>query len=186
MTDDKIINLYRQRSELAITESSKKYGSYCHTVANNILNNNEDSDECVNDTWFRAWNVIPPASPTCLKLFFAKIVRNLAFDKLKAKKAAKRGSDEISLVLDELGECIADNSNVESMIITKELEKNINSFLRTLSEHDCNVFVRRYFFADTITDIAGRYNQSPNNITVNLSRTRKKLKIYLEKEGYII
>ena len=186
MTDDKIINLYRQRSELAIAESSKKYGSYCHTVANNILNNNEDSDECVNDTWFRAWNAIPPAHPACLKLFFAKITRNLAFDKLKARSAIKRGSDEISLVLDELDECIAGNSDVEALILTKELVKSINSFLHTLSEHDCNVFVRRYFFADTISDIAKRYGQSPNNITVNLSRTRKKLKIYLEKEGYAI
>jgi len=113
-------------------------------------------------------------------------VRNLAFDRLKARNAAKRGSDEISLVLDELSECIADSSDVESIIITKELTKCINSFLRTLLEHDCNVFVRRYFFAETITDIAKRYSQSTNNITVNLSRTRKKLKTYLEKEGYII
>ena len=186
VADDKIIDLYIQRNELATTESNKKYGTYCYTVANNILNNNEDSDECINDTWYRAWNAIPPAHPSCLKLFFAKITRNLALDKLKARSAAKRGSDEISHVLDELGECIADTSDVETLILTKELTKIINSFLRTLSEHDCNVFVRRYFFAETITDIAKRYNQSTNNITVNLSRTRKKLKTYLEKEGYII
>lgn len=186
MTDEKIIDLYWQRNELAITESNSKYGSYCHAVANNILNNYDDSDECVNDTWLRTWNTIPPTRPTCLKLFLARIVRNLAFDRFKSGNAKKRGQGEIYLVLDELSECIADTSDVESTIITKELKKSINDFLHTLPEHDCNFFVRRYFFAEPVALIADRYSQSPNNVTVNLCRTRKKLKIYLEKEGYPI
>lgn len=186
MNDEKIIELYWQRNEHAINESNIKYGAYCHKVAKNILNNSEDSDECVNDTWLRAWNIIPPTRPSKLNLFFAKITRNLAFDKLKAQTTKKRGQKEIDIVLDELGECIADPTDVESTVMMKELEKSINDFLRNLSARECNLFVRRYFFADSVTDISKRYDLTENNIMVILSRTRKKLKIYLEKEGYII
>ncbi len=186
MNDEQIIELYWQRNEHAIKESNLQYGAYCHKIAKNILNNTEDSDECVNDTWLRAWNVIPPTRPSKLKLFFAKITRNLAFDKLKAQSAKKRGLNEIDLVLGELSECIADQADVEATIIMKELEQSINDFLRTLSVRDCNLFVRRYFFADSIADISRRYGITENNIMVILSRTRSKLKIHLEKEGYII
>lgn len=106
MDDKQIIELYWQRNEDAIHETSLKYGSYCYSIAHNILSNNEDSEECVNDTWLKAWNSIPPQRPVHLKMFLAKITRNLSFDKYKAGKAAKRGNGEIAVVLDELSECL--------------------------------------------------------------------------------
>ncbi len=185
MTDEQIIDLYWRRDEQAIAESDSKYGSYCHTVANNILHNTEDASECVNDTWLKAWNAIPPMRPAHLDLFFAKLTRNLAFDRFKALTAAKRGGGEMPLILDELEECIAGPTDVESTFLSKELEACICQFVRKLPKRDRNVFIRRYFFAESIPDIAKRYRLTANNITVVLSRTRKKLKAYLDKEGFL-
>jgi RNA polymerase sigma-70 factor (ECF subfamily) len=182
--DSKIVELYWQRNENAINETNSKYGAYCYTIADNILHNKEDSEECVSDTWLKAWNAIPPTRPLKLQLFLAKITRNLSFNRFNAKSAEKRGSGEISLVLEELAECIASESDVESEYISKELGKCINAFVRTLPERDCNIFVRRYFFTESISAIASRYGLTDNNVMVILSRTRKKLKTHLIKEGF--
>ena len=185
MTDDKIIQLFFQRKEMAIEEIHKKYGSYCFKIANNILNNREDSEECLNDTWLRAWDSIPPARPVHFNLFLAKIVRNLAINKYKSKHTHKRGKCEIVLVLDELEECIMGQSDVETFYIAEELQNTINKFVRGLPEREGNVFIRRYFYADSIKDISNRYHISENNVRVMLSRTRNKLRIMLKKEDYI-
>ena len=185
MTDDKIIQLFFQREEVAIEETQKKYGSYCFKIANNILNNREDSEECLNDTWLKAWESIPPTRPTYFNLFLAKITRNFAINTYRSKHTHKRGKGEMALVLDELEECITGETDVETLYIAEELQSSINKFVRGLSEKDGNVFIRRYFYADSIKDISNRYHISENNVRVMLNRTRNKLKLRLEKEGYI-
>ncbi len=182
--DAQIIDLYWNRDAQAISASMDRYGAYCFSVADGILNNAQDAEECVNDTWLKAWNAIPPTRPTVLKIFFAKITRHLSFDKCKAGKALKRGGGNIHLVLDELAECIADESDVEGQVDAKELGKVINQFVASLSEREQNLFVRRYFFSDPVKAIANRYGLSENAVHVTLSRIRKRLRSHLYKEGY--
>lgn len=186
MTDEKIIELYFVRNEVAIEETDRKYGAYCFQISNNILNCREDSEECVNDTWLKTWGSIPPTKPQCFRLFLARIVRNLSFNKYKAKYTDKRGNGEIALILDELEECIAGKNDVEDFCMTKELQSTLDMFVCSLPERECNVFVRRYFYSDSIKDISKRYDLSENNVRVMLNRTRNKLKVRLEKEGYFI
>ena len=185
MEDSQIVELYWQKNENAISETAKKYGAYCFTIAENILHSTEDSEECVNDTWLHAWNAIPPQRPDVLRMFLAKITRNLSLDRFSARNAEKRGGGEIALVLDELGECLGGGEDTEAAYEAKELRQCIRRFVRTLPERDGNVLVRRYFFAEPVADIAKRYGLSENNVMVILSRTRKKLKAHLLKEGYL-
>ena len=185
MTDDEIVESYWRREERAIRESDARYGRYLFAIANRILNNRQDSEECVNDTWLRAWRAIPPARPVKLKLYFAKITRNLALSRYAAKAARKRGGGEVALILDELSEVLREPDEVESEYMAKELARAVNQFVHTLPERTCNVFVRRYFYSEEIPEIAERYGLSARNVTVMLSRTRGKLKQYLEKEGLV-
>ena len=185
MEDRQIIELYWQKNPDAISETAGKYGAYCFTIADHILRSAEDAEECVNDTWLHAWNVIPPQRPSRLRIFLAKITRNLAFDRFRERTAEKRGGGEITLVLDELAECLAGGTSVEGAYEEKELGECIRQFVRELPERDGNVFVRRYFFTEPVTMIAGRYGLTENNVMVILSRTRKKLKARLLKEGYL-
>lgn len=185
MTDGQIIDLYWQRDTAAIQETSKKYGAYCYAIANNILNSKEDSEECVNDTWLKTWNAIPPQKPAILQMFLAKITRNLSLDRFLARTAQKRGGGEIHLVLDELAECLPSSSDVAGEYERKELGQLVGKYINKLPPRDRIIFLRRYFFTDSIADIATRYHLSENNITVILSRTRKKIKNYLRKEGLI-
>ena len=183
--DSRIVELYCQKNADAIEETISKYGAYCFAIADNILQNKEDSEECVNDTWLNAWNAIPPQKPTKLQMFLAKITRNLSFNRFNARSAEKRGGGEIVLVLDELAECLVSGADVEAAYEAVELEQCICRFVRTLPERDRNVFVRRYFFTEPMPAIAQRYSLTVNNATVILSRTRKKLKTELMKEGYL-
>ena len=185
MEDSQIIELYLQRNTDAISETEKKYGAYCFAIAERILHNTEDAEECVNDTWLHAWNAIPPQKPNVLRLFLAKITRNLSFDRLSTQNAKKRGGGEIALILDELEECIGGGTDPEAAYEAKELKQCIRHFVRSLPEREGNVLVRRYFFAESVAEIAERYGLSENNVMVILSRTRKKLKAHLKKEGYI-
>lgn len=185
MDDSQIIELYRQRNDGAVSETEKKYGAYCFAIAENILHNPEEAEECVNDTLLHAWNAIPPQNPAVLRLFLARITRNLAFDRLNKRNAKKRGGGEIALVLDELSECIGGSSDTEAAFEAKELSRCVSLFIRSLPEREGNVLIRRYFFAESVADIAKRYGLSENNVMVILSRTRKKLKAHLLKEGYI-
>ena len=184
MEDAQIIELYFERKEEAIKETDSKYGSYCFAIADNILHNAEDAEECVSDTWLKAWNAIPPGRPTVLRMFLAKITRNLSFNRFHAGNAKKRGGGEIHLVLEELAECIANESDTESEYMAKELEQCVRSFVRNLPEREGNVFVRRYFFTEPVTEIAKRYHMTDNHVMVVLSRVRRKLKEHLSKEGY--
>ena len=184
MEDNQIIDLYWERKEEAITATNDKYGRYCYSISENILHQAEDSEECVNDTWLHTWNAIPPKRPEHLKLFLARIIRNLAINRYSERTADKRGGQEIDLVLDELSECLIGDSNVEDAVEAKDLEMCIHTFVRTLPVRDANLFARRYFFAESVADIANRYGMNENNAMVILSRTRKKLKGILIKEGF--
>ena len=186
MRDTDIINLYWERNEQAIAETEKSYGKYCYSIAFHILHDREDSDECVNDTWLRTWNAIPPQRPNRLSLFLGTITRNLSFDKWKRKNAQKRGSGEMELALDELMECVPAQHTTEEAVEAAELEKMLNQFLHTLPERECNVFLRRYWYVDEYNEIAERYGMNLNTVKTSLFRTRKKLKEYLEQEGIII
>ena len=185
MEDDRIIGLYWERNAAAITETNNKYGAYCFSIVNNILHSKEDSEECVNDTWYKAWNAIPPQRPACLKMFLAKIARNLAFDRFTYHTAQKRGGGEMPLILDELSECVASGTDVASAYEGKELGRCINQFVNELPQREGNVFVRRYFFAEPTAEIGKRYGLTENNVTVILSRVRKKLRLHLQKEGFM-
>lgn len=185
MEDSRIIDLYWQRDSDAILESSRKYGAYCFAVADNILHSTEDSEECVNDTWLRAWDAMPPQRPNKLRMFLAKITRNLAFDRFRAKRAEKRSGGEVPLILEELTECLTSGTDVEVMYEGKELGQCIRRFVRRLPERDGNVFARRYFYTEPVAVIARRYGLTENHVMVILSRTRKKLKRELREEGYL-
>lgn len=184
MDDHQIVELYWQKNTDAISETAKKYGAYCFTIADHILHSSEDSEECVNDTWLHAWDAIPPQRPNVLRMFLARMTRNLSFDRFRARNAEKRGKGEIALVLEELGECLGGGTDAEAAYEAKELRQSIRRFVRALPERDGNVLVRRYFFAEPIVDIAKRYSLTENNVMVILSRTRRKLKAHLLKEGY--
>lgn len=186
MEDYQIIELYFQRSDLAIRETDIKYGNYCYTVANNVLQDAGDSEECVNDTWLKAWNSMPPKRPDYLRMFLAKITRNLAIDRFRSKKRQKRGGGEYDLVLEELGDIIHDSANVEEYVEAKELEQNIRSFVAQLPERECNIFLRRYFYFESAREIAGRYGIRESHVLGILSRTRGKLRTYLLELGYSV
>lgn len=186
MDDELILDLYWARSESAISETAKKYGSYCTKIAVNILQNNEDAEECVNDTYHKAWDAIPPQRPSNFRAFLGRITRNLSLNKYKEQRTRKRGGDNIALIYSELEECIPSGSNVE-----KEYESNlvisaINSFLLSLDKESRIVFVRRYWYADPIQAIAARFQMSESKVKSMLFRTRKRLRTHLENEGVIL
>ena len=185
MDDEDILTLYRQRQNAALEETAMKYGRLCFSVADHILQNPEDSEECVNDTWLHAWNAIPPQRPMRLKYFLARITRNLALDRWHAMTAEKRGGCGIEPVLEELAECADPAGSVENELIAKELGDAVQRFVRALPEREGNLFLRRYFYTESIREIAARYRLTENHVMVLLSRTRKKLKAYLIKEGFL-
>ena len=183
MDDANIVQLYFDRDKQAITETATKYGNYCASIAKNILGNHEDTEECVNDTYLNAWNAMPPHRPKILATFLGKIVRNLAFNRYKHNTAAKRGAGELPAVLDELGECVSDREDVEEAYDYTELIADINAFLSTLPTKKRNVFVRRYWYADSLSDIAQQFSMSESKAKSLLFRLRKQLKKMLEAEG---
>ena len=186
LEDSKIIDLYWARNEQALAETDTKYGSYCRTIARNILRNFEDTEECVSDTWLHAWNSMPPQRPGILSAFLGRITRNLSFDRCKYQQAAKRGGGALPLALDELGECIPASGRVEHELEQKELAAAIDRFLRTLPEKDCNLFLRRYWYVDSISVIADRYGMKENTVKSILFRTREKLRKFLGEEGIAV
>ena len=186
MRDTDILDLYWARDERAITETQNSYGKYCYSIAWHILYDKEDSDECVNDTWFRAWNAIPPGRPGKFALFLGKITRNLSLDRWKEKRTMKRGGGETAAALDELAECVPDAHNIEDAVVAAELERMINDFLHMLPEKDCNVFLRRYWYVEEYSEIARRYDMNLNTVKTSLFRTRTKLREYLEREGIVL
>lgn len=182
MDDDLIIDLYWERSERALLETEKKYGRYCRAIAFNILSNHSDVEECENDTYSAAWNAIPPTRPKKLSAFLGRLTRNIALDKVDYNTAQKRNC-EMDVILSELGECVSSPDDVESQYIVGETVEAINTFLRSIDSHSRIVFVRRYWYSDSIKEISAGLHMSQSKIKSMLFRTRKKLKAYLEKEG---
>ena len=183
MEDKEIIGLYWNRSEQAIIETKKKYGRLCVRISLNILHNNEDAEECVNDTYLGVWNAIPTAHPVYFSAFLCKIARNLSLKKLNYNHAIKRHS-EASKAIDELENVIIKNTNPTMNLEEKELIDAINEFLSELSIDKRNVFIRRYFFFDTITEISNMFGYSKSKVKSILSRDGKKLCNHLKERGY--
>ena len=186
MNDEKIVDLYWERTETAIDETAKIYGNYLFTIANNILQNAEDAKECVNDTYLKAWNNIPPVRPAIFQAFLGKITRNLSLNKYKEQRAEKRGGGEADLIYSELEDCISSKNSVEGEYEKGLVTKAINSFLISLRTENRVVFVRRYWYADSVRVIADRLQMSESKVKSMLFRTRKALKTYLENEGVIL
>lgn len=186
MDDTQIIELYFARDEQAVVETDQKYGRYCFTLANAILNNPEDSEETVSDTYWKTWEAIPPRRPSVFKMFLAKITRNLAFTRWRAASAQKRGGGEMDAVFEELESCIPAPGAVEDPVNLKELTAAIQAFLDTQGVREQNIFLRRYFFVEDTATIAARFGMRPDAVLRSLSRTRKKLKLYLTQEGYVL
>jgi RNA polymerase sigma-70 factor (ECF subfamily) len=183
MDDNEIVELYWERSENAIAETSKKYSKYCHYISYNILHNSKDAEECVNDTYLCTWNAIPPKCPNCLATFLGKITRNLSLDRYKRYAAEKRGLGQAELVLSELEDCIPATLDVEQASDEMILVKALNAFLAALPKITRVVFIRRYWYLSAIKEIAEQNGMSESKVKSMLFRTRNELKKYLKKEG---
>ena len=185
MTDAEIIRLFFERSEQAIEELVQAHGSAVARVARNILGSERDTEECLNDTYLAVWNAIPPQKPAPLRTFVCKIARNLAAAKYHANTAKKRNS-RYDAALDELEECLSDGGSVEEAYGAKELSAAINAFLAALSYSDRFLFVRRYWYSDSMQDIAAMTGSTAKSVAVRLYRLREKLRHYLIKEGLLV
>lgn len=185
MEDKQIVELYLARSEDAIAETDKKYGRYCHYIAYSILRDDEDAREIVNDTYLRTWNTVPPERPTSLKAYVGRIGSRLALDRYDERHAKKRGGGEVPLVLDELSECVTGRVVEDDSIASDAaLSDALSRFLRSLPEKTRSIFVRRYWYVSSVAEIAADYSMKESAVAMLLLRTRKKLKIYLDKEGF--
>ena len=182
MEDKQIIQLYFDRSEDAIGETAQKYGNYLYTIAKRILNHEEDSEETVNDTYHSAWHAMPPKWPDNLKLFLARITRNLSLDRLDYLLAKKRSSD-MEILLAEVAECIPSVESAEQSMEAAQITEVLNQFLYTLDQSSRVIFVARYWYAKPVKEIAFEWHYSESKVKSILFRTRKKLKAYLEQEG---
>ena len=183
MDDKKIVDLYWERSEIAISETSKKYGKYCKYIAFSILHNDQDSEESVNDTYLRAWNSIPPHRPSALKAFLGKITRNLSLDRYEQLHAEKRHGGQVPLVFDELQDCISSSSSTEAIVEEIALTEVLDRFLSTLSSEQRKIFMQRYWYFASIKEIAASHGISESKVKMSLLRSRDQLKRMFEKEG---
>ena len=183
LDDRKIIDLYWRRSEAAIGETANKYARYCHSISFNILHDMEDAEECVNDTYLRAWNAMPPQRPNILAVFLGKITRNLSLDKFRNYSAGKRGFAQTTLALDELAECVPAAASVEQTMDDHELAEALNRFLKSLPRQKRVMFVQRYWYLMPIKAVAEHLGESESQVKSALLRTRNALKSFLEKEG---
>ena len=183
MEDSQIIGLYFKRDEAAISETEAKYGAFCHGIALNILSINADADECVNDTYLRAWNSIPPKKPDKLGAWLGRVVRNIAFNLWKKNHRQKRYAG-MEQLLNELEDCIPSPVTVECEIEEQELTEVINTWLASLSQNDRILFIRRYWYGETVAVLAQESGMSPANMAKRMYRLRQNLKSKLEKEGY--
>ena len=183
MDDKQIIELYFQRDEAALSETQDKYGKYCLKIAGNILDDIEDSKECVNDTWVTVWNKIPPLVPVSLKAFLGKVVRDISLSKYRENHAEKRYST-MNVMLDELEDCIPSGINIEDQAEKRELIGLVNDYLESIKTEDRVLFIRRYYFRESVKDLSEEYGCSENRMTQRLLKIRRKLKVFVEKGGY--
>lgn len=186
MDDNAIIALYWSRDQRAIPATSEKYSAYCAAIAKNILGNPEDTEECVNDTYLAAWNAMPPTRPNRLSAFLGRITRNLAFNRYQSDHAKKRGNGEITCILDELAELLSGADDVAGQVEARELLGAINAFLWTLSPRKRRIFVCRYWYSDSVGDIAARYHMRPDTVSMTLHRLRASLQKYLQERGFTL
>lgn len=184
MEDHDIIQHFWERDESAIRETSLKFGSYCRAIANGILKNHEDSEDCVNEALMRAWESIPPKKPTSLGAFIGRITKNIALDRIRFSMREKRGGGELALVYEELSEVISDSTSIEGELERKEMMTVISRFLRGSSDVNRRAFVLRYWYCRSVRDVAQELGIKEENTYVILSRMREKLRNYLKKEGY--
>ena len=183
--DNTIVELFFARSEQAVRELDEKYGKLCRSLSNNILHSREDAEECVNDAYLGVWNAVPPARPDPLAAFLCRIVRNLSLARYHAGAAAKRGGGSYAAALEELEECLASPQTVEKELEEQELVRLIEGFLDALSREDRALFLRRFWFSDSYGAIAARTGLTEKNVSVRLSRVRKRLRRYLEERGVL-
>lgn len=186
MEDSGIIQRYWQRDESAIAETAEKYGAFLLGIAWNILHIHADAEECVNDTYLHAWNVIPPSRPSALRAWLGRVVRNLSLDRWKQRQAAKRGGGETALLLGELDACVPDGTGMEQHLEDQEIASLISQFLRTLPRDSRVMFLRRYWYGDSVADIARRFACGEGRVKSSLFRTRKSLRTFLEQKGVLL
>lgn len=182
MEDSAIIELYWARDEAAITHTDQKFGPFCRRLAFNILSDREDSEECVNDTWHRAWDTMPPQRPNSLRAYLGRIVRNLSVSRLRQRTAQKRGGG-LEIMLSELEDCLPSSVGVEQTLEARELSEQINRWLRSLPQDDRVMFIRRYWYGDAVNELAREWDLLPNQLAKRMLRLRLSLKTHLEREG---
>lgn len=182
MNDKEIIRLFFDRDEKAIEYTAEKYHSYCRAIADKILGNAEDDEECLNDVWLAAWNTIPPNDPPSLATYLGRITRNISVQTLRRINRKKRGK-ELTVYLEELGEALPSDAGVEDALEEAETQRLLAGFVSRQSKLNRSIFICRYYYLDSITEIAARYDLTQNQVKLRLHRMRKKLRDYLEKEG---
>lgn len=182
MEDNRIIDLFFSRSEQAIQEVQGKYGNFCYKIAWNILENREDSEESVNDTYLSAWRSIPPTRPKRLSAYLAKLTRHIALDRWRRRSAEKRGGGETALALEELEDCLSGGDNTQAALLGKQLQEALNRFLESLPEKERVIFVSRYWYLYPVKEIARHTGATESGIKTQLFRTRNRLRFFLEKE----
>ena len=186
MEDHELVERYWQRDETVLEDTRQQYGGYCFAIAQNLLGCWEDSEECVSDTWLRAWQSMPPQRPGKLSLFLGKITRNLSLARLRDQRAQKRGGGQGELALEELRECIPSPSDPQRETEERELAQSMNAFLRALPRKECSLFLARYWYAYSLGEIGRAFAMKEGTVKASLFRIRKKLKLHLEKEGVFL
>lgn len=182
MEDNQIIELYFRRDEAALQETHSKYGAYCFRIAKNILENREDSEECVNDTWVQTWKRIPPTVPESLKAFLGKIVRDISLSRYRANHAKKR-FNAMDVMLEELENCLPSDFDMMEMLEKKQLAELINDWLGTISKDDRILFIKRYYYGESVKNLARAYGKPENYISQRMLKLRRKLRTYLQEKG---
>ena len=185
MEDRQIIDLYFRRDEDAIVRTREKYGGYCYHIAANILSAHEDAEECVSETWLRAWNAIQPARPDPMRPFLGRITRNLALSRWRKERAQKRGGSEAELCFEELSDCLPGGAEPERIADAKLLAETVNAFLAALKANERSVFLARYWYFAPVREIAARTGRTESAVKSSLLRTRRKLYDYLNGEGLL-
>ncbi|MDO5401529.1 MAG: sigma-70 family RNA polymerase sigma factor [Eubacteriales bacterium] len=184
MEDNAILDLYFSRSEQAISETAEKYGGYCYCIAYNILENHEDAEESVSDTYLSCWNYIPPKRPNLFSAFLAKLTRHLSIDRWRSRSAAKRGGGALELALEELTD-MTDGQSTEDRVLRREQLRALNRAMDALNETERSIFLCRYFYLDSNAEIADHFQCTEGRVKTMLSRTRAKLRLALAKEGLL-
>ncbi len=184
MSDDNIVELYWQREEKAIEYTDAKYGRYLYTIAYNIVHNRPDCEECLNDTYLGTWNCIPPTRPKSFQAFISKIMRNVAVNKFRRNNADKRIPSSMTVSLEEMDDCVAYSPSVDEEYAIKELTRILNKYLSGLPERDATIFISRYYYSDSLEELAEMLGVSERTVSRMLAKLRQDLKQLLDEEGY--